>query len=331
MMNPDRVLEPLGAAEDAIRRLQVYETPAELDAAVRETAQGVERVLRLLLRADVDAPDEERVLALSPVDLPVDRVIASLRSRDRISLEVAGAATALFQSVERGVIRAADADRALEVVSRLRSEVEGLAERGPAPQPAVAGSSVAPEAPVAEEPVAARQPLLSRRWLFTGIAVVVSLLILAGLIFVLARALDREMDQGIAAFRAGRLDEAVGHFQAVVDDAPDNVTARLYLARIYRRQGDMRAAAEQLQAAVRIAPQDADVRRELGHLLLSLGRTSAAVDQYRRALEIEPDDTPSWVGLIRALRAQGDPAAETLLRQATPEARAILGAPGSAP
>lgn len=331
MMDPDRVLEPLGEVEDAIRRLHVYETPAELDAAVRATVQGVERVLRRMLRADVDAPDEERVAALSPADLPVDRVVASLRGRERISLEVAGTATALFRAVERGAVRAADADRAIEVVARLREEVEALAAGGAARGRGGVEPAAVPEAPAPEATVPARSPLLSRRWLFTGIAVTVSLAILAGLILVLARSLDREMDQGIAAFRAGRLDEAAGRFEAVVEDAPDNVTARLYLARIYRRRGDTRAAAEQLQAAVRIAPQDADVRRELGHLLLSLGRVSAAADQYRRALEIEPDDTPSWIGLIRALRAQGDPAAETLLQQATPEARAILTSPGSTP
>ncbi len=320
MTGPSRALLPLDEAERAIRLLEEYRTPAELARAVHETWRAVEQSLRILLRSDHDAPDELRLAALSPAELPTTRLLDALRRDELISLELAGMAHELERAAaraEHGEIRATDGDLALQVVDRLRA---GLT----APRPTPAAGAEAPGEAV-EEPAPAVPP---ERWSgarpLTIAAAAVALLVLLVFFFVLVRSLDDRMDEATAAFAAGRLEEAEARFQAVLEDAPDNVTAHLYLGRINRREGDYGTAAEHLRAAARLAPDDPDVRRELGHLFMDLGRPRAAVDQYQRAVEIEPADERAWIGLILALRAAGDPRAESLLRQAPPEARAVL-------
>lgn len=134
----------------------------------------------------------------------------------------------------------------------------------------------------------------------------------------------RQLARGAEAFAAGRLHEAEQLFEEVLRRTPDQVTARLYLARIHRRRREFPVAAEQLRAAVRSAPGDPHLRRELGYLFLDLGQPQAAVEQYRRALEAAPDDPRSWIGWIRALRMAGDPLADEVLHRAPAEVQAAL-------
>jgi hypothetical protein len=61
---------------------------------------------------------------------------------------------------------------------------------------------------------------------------------------------------------------------------------------------------------------------------MDLGQPRSAVAQYERALEQEPEEMRNWAGLIRALRALGDPRAERLLRDAPPEVQAAYGRAG---
>ncbi|HEX6939001.1 MAG TPA: tetratricopeptide repeat protein [Longimicrobiales bacterium] len=327
-----RVLRPLDEAEHAIRLLDEYRTPADLARAVLETWRAVEHSLRLLLRADRDAPDELRLVALSPAELPTPRLIDALRQRDTISLELAGIAHELERAAaraERGEVMAADADVARQAVARLRAEA-GRPPQAPSP------TEGPPPAPArgAEEPgpAEAAGAVPPERWSgarrLTIAAAAVAVLVLVAFLFALLRSLDDQMDAATAAFAAGRLDEAEAAFRAVLEDAPEDVTAHLYLGRINRRQGDYAAAAEYLRNAVRLEPEDPDVRRELGHLFMDLERPGPAAEQYERALEAEPEDERAWIGLILALRAAGDPRAEAVLRQAPPEVRAVLSTGG---
>src|SRR5688572_24487026 len=128
-MDKDRILRPLQDGASAIDQLDDYETPEQLGQAVRETANAVERTLRNLLRFDSRVPDEERLVARSPTELPHDQLIAALRKRDLISLRLAGQAHELEQAnrrAARGDARPADADHAYDVVKQLRSEISAL-------------------------------------------------------------------------------------------------------------------------------------------------------------------------------------------------------------
>lgn len=325
MVDRDRALRPLREAEPAIERLGAYETPSELAESLVHVWGAVERSLRYLLRTDAGAPDEVRLAALSPKDLPTDQLLAALRRRERISLHLAGRVHELERAAvraESGRVQASDADLGLGVVRDLEAAIT-------APD-AGAAVTVAPAEPEPESSPVAEDPGWEpgRAWaVLRGRAVLVAGLTLAGVVVVLlARQLSgpSNVEEGIAAFQQGRLGLAEQHFRAALQSDEEDVTARLYLGRVFRREGRFEEAAGVLRTAASQAPEDADVRRELGHLFMDLGQPESAAKQYRQAQELEPEDRLNWLGLIRSLRAAGDPEAEEVLRRAPPDVRAVL-------
>lgn len=327
MIEPTRILQPIAEAQGAIQRLSDYETPAELAQAVEAVWRAVERSLRLLLRADVDAPEPLRLSALSPVEVPIPQVIESLRQRDRISMELAGIVHELERAVARaarGEVRAADADVARRAVARLDAEVRARGE-----QPMLDATRHVVENRVLRVtqavPVPARR---GARWrLVAGVGAVV---VLAGIIALLMEWAGRgeeELTAGVTAFREGRLSAARTHFREALQEDPRSVTAHLYLGRIYRRERRYREAAEELRTAVELSPNDPDVHRELGHLFYDLEQYQPAIRHYQRAVELDPEASASWIGLIRALRAARDPREAEVMSRAPADVRAALSRP----
>ena len=321
MIDPERVLQPLTAAGAALDKLDSYATPEELASAIDETQRAVDRALRLLLRGDVRAPDELRLAALAP-ETPLDAVVVGLRQRDLITLELAGAVHELGQTAERarsGAVHARDADVARRAVERLRYETSAAAD---APVRAVAHEAAGEMREPAHE-VPASEGARIGRGLLLG-------LVLVGLAAVAAAWLLTRSDplaEAISAFEAGRMGIAEQNLVQLVEEDSANVTALLYLGRIQRTQGRYVEARAVLQTAATLAPEDPDVQRELGYLFLDLNVPASAITRFRLAQELEPESVAGWVGLVRALRAAGDPSAEEVLARAPPEARALLTRP----
>lgn len=336
MIEPDRVLRPLKEAEPAIEQLDTYESPAVLTEALRATWHGVDRTLRTLLRTDASAPDSIRLTAMSPELMTADAVMVELRRRDFITLGLAGRIHELRQALERaesGGVRAADADNAREVVRRVTEEVHGAARR--ATDAAAAEESAAPSqhggtAVRTDDDEPDAQGRMQRRWtvaqarplLVAGAAALVLAVAIAAVFFL---ADSSELEQGIAAFGSGQYAAAEQHFRAALQEDAANNTARLYLARILRRESRYQEAAQLLQGAVAQDSSDAGVRRELGYLFLDLDRPRSAAGQFRRAVEIDAEDPLNWVGMVHALRTSGDSAgAVQWLRRAPAEAREMI-------
>ena len=320
MTEASRVLQPLNEAEDTIAKLGDYETPSELAAAIQTTWAAVERSLRLLLRTDAAAPDELRLAALSPAELPFDRLVPALRQRDLISLQLAGRIHELQQAADRaraGAVRAADADQARAVVEQLRAEVQGGAA---APVREIVHQAVE-SGRVEEAPKMV--PLPRKRSIRRVIALPIVLVILA-IMFVWGVTRDSPMDRAVTAFRSNRLAQAEEQFLAIARDDAENVDARLYLARIYRRTNRPQEAAQVLREAAALAPDDDDVERELGWFFLDRDQPQSAAAHFRKAMELDPDEDANLIGLITSLRRLGDPEAERLLAQAPPDVRAAF-------
>lgn len=312
-MERDRILQPLTEREAAIEQLDTYASAGDLADAIVSVWQGLDRAVRLLLRADAGAPADIRMAAMSE-NTPMARVIGALRRRDGLSMEAAGRLHEAAQIAERvtGGMEPgpADADAVREAVRAFRASVGGEGET--APVPAVEDL---------QEPVEPVDPE-ERRSRAVPIVAVVLLLALTGLFVVRSGGGGRD---AVEAFEAGRLDEARAAFDARIGRDSADVTALLYAARIARRQDRPEDAARTLQAAAARAPGDADVRRELGWLFLDLGRPEQAVEQFRLAHEAEPEGERNWIGLVRALRAAGDPGAEAVLEEAPASVRAAFG------
>ena len=321
MIDVSRALQPLTEAERSIAQLQNYESSADLATAVQETNAAVQRTLRSLLRSDRAAPDDLRMAALSPTELTPDRLIPALRQRDLISLQLAGSIHELEQASRRaaeGHVRPGDADLALRVVDQLRAEVQNRSERAVR---TVAHTAVTTGA-LEEAPHMVPQPAdNSKPMKIAGViaGVVVFALLIWGLFF-----RSSAIEKGREAYQAGRYADAQQIFQKEVDDDVANATAAFYLARIHRRERRYGEAAKVLRRAVDERPQDAGLREEFGHLFMDLNQPAAAARRYQEAVDIEPENARTWVWLVRALRAAGDPTAEATLQRAPEQARALL-------
>jgi cytochrome c-type biogenesis protein CcmH/NrfG len=324
MTESDRALAPLNAVSAAIDRLETYRNPQELAESLQAIGQAVERSLRQLLRADTSAPDELRLAALSSDDLPMDRLIAALRKNNLLSLQLGGMIHELHQATSRaaaGDVRASDADNARDTVHRMKDEI---AARGDAPMREVATNAVT-RGDIEEEPWAVRTSGSSRSLrAILPIAILAALALIAWLAFRILFSPPSPMDTGIAAFGDQRWGVAEQNFKAELAKHPDNVTARLYLGRVLRVQGRTKDAAVVLNQARKDAPKDADVLRELGHTFMDLKQPASAVAAYRQAQELDPANDANWVGLVRALRAAGDPSAEDVLARAPAKAQETL-------
>ena len=321
MIDVTRALQPLNEAERAIGQLQSYESSAELASALQETNAAVQRTLRSLLRFDRGAPDDLRMAALSPSELAPDRLIPTLRQRDLISLQLAGLIHELEQAARRadeGKVRASDADLGLRVVDQLREEVHRQGEREVR---AVAHTAVTTgaieDAPHVVPAASARTRPMKLVALAAGVLVL--LLLIWSLFFRQSR-----MERGLEAYQNQRYSEAQQIFQQEVDDDVSNATAAFYLARLYRRERRFADAGRVLQRAVQEQPQDPALREEFGDLFMDWGQPSLAAKRYQEAIDIEPEKARTWVKLVRAQRAAGDPNAEATVQRAPEEARALL-------
>jgi tetratricopeptide (TPR) repeat protein len=105
---------------------------------------------------------------------------------------------------------------------------------------------------------------------------------------------------------------------------PRSLSARLFLALYWQRQGRPGRALETLQAAARLIPDSPAVQIELGNIQAVLGDLEAARRAFQRAIDLAPDDPASWRALAGfaltneyELRSLGLPAAR----------RAVLLAP----
>ncbi len=346
MTERDRALTPLNAVSASIEQLETYRTPQELAESLQAIGQAVERSLRQLLRADTKSPDELRLIALSSDDLPADRLVSALRDSNVISPRLATLAIGLQQAVERAAsntVRAADADLARETIELLRSDVVPPAPVVPVEHAAYAGPGArppshtppppAPRPPLVtpsfeddtDAPPHAVKPTKSRRGALIPLALIAGLALATWLVFRVLFSPPDPMASGIEAFEQRRWGIAEQNFRTAIGEDEGDATARLYLARVLRAQGRTKEAGEVLNQARKQSPKDADIMRELGHVFMDLKQSKGAVSAYRQAQELEPSNAANWVGLVRALRAAGDPSAAEVLRSAPAEARATLG------
>ncbi|HEV2149056.1 MAG TPA: hypothetical protein VGR37_16740, partial [Longimicrobiaceae bacterium] len=140
-------LKPLRKASGAADVLRAGTAePQARRTAIVQLFGALEASLRRILRDDPHVPLEVRLRALAPDELPTPELVAELRRRDRISIELAAAFHELAARV-RGLREGAepepgDAELALRLAERLEWEAE-------APPPA--------PVPIPEEPVFAEE------------------------------------------------------------------------------------------------------------------------------------------------------------------------------
>jgi tetratricopeptide (TPR) repeat protein len=324
--DPESTLRPLRQRASDVDALRAGAPGAAL---VVRVARAAEATLRRMLRDDPTAPVELRLRALSDDDLPTPDLLAELRRRNRLPVELAAAFHDLDLACERISGGAdpgpRDGPLAVSVADGLQAHILSFPAEGLLEDPAVDD----PDEPVLvgdDEELVHPVPASRRRrvsWeALLALAVLAVLLVLA----IRTRGGDDDgLRRGEAELRAGRVVQAEAAFRAYADEHPDEPLPRVYLARIYREAGRYPDAEREIQAGMRMDSADAGLHVEHGYLLLDQGRAADAVPVFRQAVLADSASQRAWAGLVKSLRASGRPTdADQVLGRAPAELRALI-------
>jgi Flp pilus assembly protein TadD len=124
------------------------------------------------------------------------------------------------------------------------------------------------------------------------------------------------MALGALAWHEGRASEARQRLERVVETAPENLMARLYLGRVLDGLGETAAARGQLERLTALAPVIAEFRdaaaalrlREEGAALFGEGKTAAALEKITAAVRRDPENAMAHNDLGVVLHAAGEAA-----------------------
>ena len=103
-------------------------------------------------------------------------------------------------------------------------------------------------------------------------------------------AIPELLNQGLAAQRAGRLDEAQKSFEAALATEPQNAAAMRLLGTVMAQRRDFVAAETWLFRAVALAPDDAGAHHHLARVLSVGGRRQEALSHSEQAARLKPAD-----------------------------------------
>jgi len=109
--------------------------------------------------------------------------------------------------------------------------------------------------------------------------------------------MEAHYNLGNALFRKGRMDEAVVQFQMALALQPDNAQANNNLALALLQKGDIDGAIKYLQKTLALEPSYAEACNNLGFALARKGRLDEAIIQFQKALALQPGFMKAQTGL----------------------------------
>jgi Flp pilus assembly protein TadD len=110
---------------------------------------------------------------------------------------------------------------------------------------------------------------------------------------------------GNALFNKGSVDEAIAHFQRVLQITPDYAEAHNNLGDALLKKGSVDEAITHFQMALQINPDFAEAHNNLGNALFNKGSVDEAIAQFQMALQINPDSAGIHNNLGCALCQKG--------------------------
>ena len=126
-------------------------------------------------------------------------------------------------------------------------------------------------------------------------------------------AVARRYRRALEAIDEGRLREAGGLLENVLDSAPDNAQARITLARVYQRLGRNEDALGLLRKGLARHPDSVDLAEYYGRTLASLGKQESAIRVLRKAVPDAVGNGEYWA-LLAALEQQAGHDAQARVR-----------------
>jgi tetratricopeptide (TPR) repeat protein len=104
---------------------------------------------------------------------------------------------------------------------------------------------------------------------------------------------------------AGRLDEAIAHFQQAIQINPKGANAFNNLGYVFHRLGKLEAAETNYLSALRVNPKFADAHANMGAILLQRGELDDAIRHLTQALQARRIFPAAHYNLGRTLMMQG--------------------------
>jgi len=111
--------------------------------------------------------------------------------------------------------------------------------------------------------------------------------------------------RGVEAYNAGRLDEALGSFQAILKMSPRDLEALAHLGSVYIALQKLEEAESYLKQALDVLPEDAFALTEMGRVRALRNDLPGAVDLLQRAARSDPDAPEPHYFLAGIFYAQG--------------------------
>lgn len=110
---------------------------------------------------------------------------------------------------------------------------------------------------------------------------------------------------GVALAEAGRLQEAIDHYEQAVKLNADYAEAQVNMGHALYDSGRFPEAIERYEQVLRLHPDIADAHNNLGAALQATGRLEEAIEQYSDALRLKPAFPEAHNNLGRALLESG--------------------------
>jgi DNA-binding response OmpR family regulator len=101
---------------------------------------------------------------------------------------------------------------------------------------------------------------------------------------------EQQLHAGVAAYQAGRIDEAVVHLKRGITVDPLAFRLHFQLGLIYGKKGQLYDAMGELERAVEINSRHFPAVRNLAILYQKAGLRNKATEMWERALNVAPDD-----------------------------------------
>lgn len=127
------------------------------------------------------------------------------------------------------------------------------------------------------------------------------------------RDLDRpeaaRLADGLRAARLasqGRLEDTIEFLESLAQQNSDDIAAQIAIVRARLLSGDVEGARSYAEGLVENNPDDLVARTMLASTQIAVGEYAAAAGTYRGILDVDARIEAAWVGLVRALYAQGD-------------------------
>jgi tetratricopeptide (TPR) repeat protein len=111
---------------------------------------------------------------------------------------------------------------------------------------------------------------------------------------------------GVACHELGRTQEALVHFQKILQLCPSSARAHQARGSLLQEQGNLDEAVRSFQEAVRLRPEWVPARISLGMALQTQGMAAEAASCFREVLRLRPTLPEAHMALGAALQAQGE-------------------------